>query len=123
MSRSIKICSRDFKLTFNSNHSGARFACCGIERNGKKKDGRGEIEIGTKQNDLRDCAERVVHEVMEAIFVEDDKRWGHSSESQDCEYLFSFGHDYLCSFDKKVVDGLLTSGFFKLTDGRPKRRK
>jgi hypothetical protein len=107
----MKICSREYDLTFDKKQKGASFWC-----NGRRSGGRGEICIG-KYKDLRTRAEMLVHEVLEAIFVEDGKRSHPTSYEQDNgRYTFHFDHDYFDGVGPKVTDALLSSGMFRLKE-------
>jgi len=112
----MKICGRDYKLEFNcSKVGGAEFY--------KNKDGDGLVRFG-KFNDLGFIAEMLVHEAVEAILVEDFKRFACTEKvDEDYRYQFHFDHDYLCTLGPKILDALLSSGFFKLVDGRPKKKR
>lgn len=113
----MKICSRKYKLTFDRKQSGGGFWC-----HGRKSEGRGEICIGHYKS-LRNCAEILCHEVVEAILHEDDKRFSVGREDTNATRQFQFDHDYLNGFGPKLADALLTSGMFKLKDCRPKKGK
>ena len=109
----MKICSREFKLKFSKKQAGGCFY-----RFGRKSEGDAEICIG-KYKELHYCAEILCHEIMEAILVEDGKRFS-CTEYDPCKdrYLFQFSHDYLDGLGPKLLEALLTSGLFKLVDGR-----
>jgi len=110
-SKNIRICSRSFRLKFDKN-GGASFQTYSDK-------GRGEIVIGLKYPDLEEVAEKIVHEAVEAILATDDKRsYNYTGSHEEPNYLFHFDHDYLCSFTYKLVDALVSSGFFKIVDGR-----
>jgi hypothetical protein len=114
----MKICGRDYKLTLVKGHKGAEFYC-----NGKETTCRGEIIIGDYQ-DLRGICEILIHEALEAILCEDCKRYYQTShEACNERYLFMFDHDYLDGLCPKLLDALLTSDLFKLTDNRKQYRK
>lgn len=114
----MKICSRKYKLTFDRKQSGGAFWI-----NGRKSEGKGEICIGHYRN-LRNCAEILCHEMVEAILVEDDKRFCSTGrQDNSARRRFQFDHDYLDNIGPKLVDALLTSGMFKLKDCRPKKGK
>jgi len=111
----MKICGRDYKLTFARKANGGAFWC-----NGKKLEGRGEIEVG-HYKDLRFCAEILCHEAIEAIFTEDHVRYADTSyENSNDNRIFHFDHRYLDTVGPKLLDALLTSGMFRLVDCRPK---
>ena len=111
----MKICGRDYRLNFSKKQSGGEFWCYG-----KDKSGRGEISI-VSGKDLRHTAEILVHEALEAIFAEDNVRYHNSSYDPGNENrFFVFSHHYFDSIGPKLVDALLTSGFFELVDGRKK---
>ena len=115
--RTIKICGRDYRFGFDSNRKGARFGC-------NSADGDGSIVIGTRNRALKDMAARVMHEVMECVATEDQKRfYNYRSNSNDPDYIFVFDHDYLCGYTDKIIDGIISSGFFKVVDGRPEIKK
>lgn len=112
----MRICSRDFSLRFAPSRDDAELSCSGLG-------GRGEIIVGTKSNHLPTIAGLVAHEAMESILITDGKRFcPHNSKRDDSnihDHVFIFNHEYLNDgFDVKVVDALVTSGFFKLVDGR-----
>jgi hypothetical protein len=110
----VKICSRDYKLTFDRDLDGGCFYSYG-----KTSEGDAEIIVG-HYKDLRYCAEILLHEITEAILCEDDKRFSCTAFDDDnSRYLFMFPHDYLDTIGPKLLDALLTSGFFSLIDGRP----
>lgn len=118
----MRICGRDYKLVFRDKMRGAEYT-------DRDSDGRGLMLIGTKDWNVREVADLIVHESLEAILMEDFKRYtpnmNHISDVCDdtSRFLFVFDHDYLVGFSHKVLDALESSGFFKLADGRPKRKK
>jgi len=115
--RTIKICGKNYHFKFDPNKTGARFGS-------NSSSGDGVMVIGTHNRALGDCAERILHEVMEAVAVEDNKRfYNYRSNSNDPDYIFVFDHDYLCGYTHKIIDGIVSSGFFRVRDGRPKLRR
>jgi hypothetical protein len=109
----MKICGRDYKLTFRKSQKGAAFWC-----NGRKSESRGEICIGNYK-DLRGTAEILCHEIFESIMVEDGKRLCPTGyEESNARYIFHFDHDYLDGLSPKIVDALISSGMFVLRDSR-----
>lgn len=113
----MKICSRDYKLTFRKDQKGGSFWC-----NGRKSEGRGEICIGAYK-DKQARAEILIHEAVEAILVEDGKRSHATSyEQENGRYQFHFGHDYFDGFGPKLLDALLTSGMFRLIESKAKKK-
>jgi hypothetical protein len=114
----MKICGRDYKLTFRKGQKGASFFC-----NGRKSEGRGEISIGLYK-DLRGRAEILCHEIIEAILVEDGKRLCQTGfEESNKSYRFHFDHDYLDGLSPKILDALLTSGMFQLRNIKPNKAR
>lgn len=114
----VKICSREYALRFRKGNSGACFYS-----NGPDTNGNGVIEIGDYK-DLEFVCGIIIHELVEAILYEDGRRYCPPVvEGDHSRYLFCFDHDYLDGFQNKVLDALLTSGFFRLVDRRPKVAK
>ena len=108
----MRVCGRDYRIKFDHDSSGAGFQTCGDYPT---------VTLGTDCKSLHHVASNLIHEVIEAVLVEDFKRWADDDDPADCSRkLFVFDHDYFRSFGPKVLDGLLSSGFFKLVDGRPK---
>lgn len=104
----MKICSREYEIRTNKSVGGARFYSWG-----KNSKGTGLIEIGNY--DKRTCAELLMHEITEAILVEDGKRFIETDREKCNErYLFMFTHDYLDTFGPKLLEAITTSGFFEL---------
>lgn len=115
--RKLRICGRQYHLQFNPNKSGGYFNTC-------KLSGDGLVEIGTRNRALADVAERVFHEVAEVVSVESGKRFHHyRSNSDDPDYLFVFNHDDFTRMVPEIIDGLVSSGFFRVVDGLPKKEK
>lgn len=109
--KTIKICSKIYDLRFDKSNGEGSFVTM-------TKSGKGKITIGT-QYGLADQAAKVVHESIEAILTEDDKRfYNYTNSHERANFVFIFDHDYLCQLEHKLIDALLTSGFFKLTDGK-----
>lgn len=111
----MRIVGREYRLKFDAESDGAAFNTGGDYPT---------ITLGLACKSLHHVASNVVHEVVEVILSEDMKRWGDDNDPLDCtRKLFVFDHDYLRTFGPKVVDALVSSGFFKLVDARPKKRK
>lgn len=111
----MKICSREYALRFRKGVEGACFYS-----NGPKTDGDGVIEIGDYK-DVTFVGGVLIHEILEAILYEDCKRFKPPVVGDDhSRYLFCFDHDYLDGLQNKLLDAMLTSGFFRLVDGRKK---
>lgn len=109
--KTIRICSKTYNLKFNKKSGGAKFSTIA-------KTGRGEIILGTKHG-LEKQATNLIHESLESILVEDNKRfYGYTNSSDEPYLIFIFDHDYLCSLEHKLFDALISSGFFKLMDGK-----
>lgn len=78
---------------------------------------------------LQEMANSVMHEALEAVLLQDVKRLTpnctHIGDVCDdnTRYVFHFDHDYLCTLTYKLQYALLTSGFYKIVDGRPDRMK
>ena len=115
--KKIKVGHRDYRMTHRKNEYGGRFWTRGI-----KSDGVGDIIIGTKEfNDLTHRAGKVFHEVAEAMLCDDYKRFNKPAPShEEPDYLFVFSHDYLNEFCDKMVASLITTGYFKITEGMEK---
>lgn len=114
----MEICGHDYKLTFDKKLSGGEFYC-----NGKKSTGRGEIYVGDYK-DLRGCVEILLHEVIESILCEEDKRFFCSGlEDNNSNRLFIFNHDYFDTLCPKILGSMLSSGMIKLVDNRNLYRK
>jgi len=114
----MKICSREYRLKFKKSERGASFYC-----NGADAQGNGLVEIGD-YGDVEFVGGIIIHEALEAILFEDGKRLCPPvNEGDHTRYVFLFDHDYLDGLQNKILDALLTSGFFKLVDGRKKKRK
>ena len=112
----MKICSREYALRFRKGVDGACFYS-----NGRNTDGNGVIEIGDYK-DLSFVGGVLTHETLEAILYEDCKRYKPPVAGDDhSRYLFCFDHDYLDGLQNKLLEALLTSGFFKLVDVRKKK--
>ena len=112
----MKICSREYQLKFKNGLGGGEFYC-----DGKHGGGKGLIVI-ENYKETRRVAEVLCHEILEAILVEDYKRFACTSrELSNPRYFFQFSHDYLDTVGQKLLDALLTSGFFKLMNGRQQR--
>jgi hypothetical protein len=109
----MKICSRKYKLTFDRKQSGGAFWV-----NGRKSEGRGEICIGAYKS-LRTRAEILVHEITEAILIEDRRFFYDGEDTASRDRKYKFDHGYLVGLGPKLVDALLTSGMFRLVDCRP----
>lgn len=111
MNKTIKICSKEYELKTSKKIHGAYF------HTARKKDSRGEIGITSKAT-KEITAGYIIHEVIEAILTEDDKRfYNYTNSSEDPNYVFMFDHDYLCGLVHKILDALLSSGIFKLNGG------
>ena len=113
----MKICSREYKLKFKPKHAGASFWS-------HDDKGCGCIEIGTDYSDLRYLASVMLNEIIEAVLYEDGKRFKPSIAQNDdhTRYVFHFDHEYLNSeLCNKLLEAMLTSGFFKLADPRKKK--
>lgn len=74
--KTIKICSRNYSLKFDKTTG---VSSCDIARD---KDGKGEMIIGTEYSDLEGQAASVIHEALEAIMMEDCKRFFNYTNSQ-----------------------------------------
>lgn len=112
----MKICSREYSLRFRKGVDGACFYS-----NGPKTGGDGVIEIGDYK-DVTFVGGVLIHEILEAILYEDCKRYKPPVCGDDhSRYLFCFDHDYLDGLQNKLLEALLTSGFFKLVDVRKKK--
>jgi hypothetical protein len=112
----LKICSREYRLRFKKSVGGAHFYC-----NGPNSYGNGLIEVGDYP-DLPFIGGIIIHEALEAILYEDGKRLCPPVNDGDhSRYVFLFDHDYLDGLQNKILDALLTSGFFKLKDGRKRK--
>lgn len=110
----MRICGREYRLAFDRDGSDAAFNTGGDYPT---------VVLGLDCKSLHHVASNLVHEIIEATLCEDFKRWGDDDDPGDCSRkLFVFDHDYLRTFGPKIVDALLSSGFFKLVDGRPKGR-
>ena len=106
--KTVNICGRKYKLKF-SEPTGGCFYC-----NGKNGGGGGEIYVG-KYTDISRFTEILLHEIIEAILVEDNKRYMKTGTMESNENrLFIFDHEYLDSFIPKIIDGMISSGFFKI---------
>jgi len=82
-------------------------------------DGKGEMIIGTEHAGLETQAVSIIHEALEAIMIEDSKRFLNYTNSHNRpHFIFHFDHDYLCQLEWKLLDALVSSGFFKLMDGK-----
>lgn len=113
----MKICSREYALKFRKDMAGGCFYS-----NGPNSEGDGVIEIG-EYRDLGFVCEVVLHEALEAILWEDGRRLcPPCADGDHSRYVFLFDHDYLDGLPAKLIDALLTSGFFRVVDGRPKRK-
>ena len=111
--KTIKICSRDYDLKFDKT-TGA--SSCEMARDG---DGKGQMTIGTEYHGLESQAASVIHEAFEAIMMEDSKRFFNYTNSHNRpNFIFIFDHDYLCTLEWKLLDALVSSGFFKIVDGK-----
>lgn len=104
-------------MEFGKDVGGAEFYTAG-----RDSGGNGVIRFGDYK-DLRFIAEMLVHEALEAILVEDHRRF-HCTDFElgNRGYHFLFDHDYFDSVGPKLLDAMLSSGFFRLVDGRPKKR-
>lgn len=112
MSKTVRICGREYKLKF-SEPTGGCFYC-----SGKSGSGDGEIYIG-KYKDISRVAEILLHEIIEAILVEDSKRFVPTGLLDDnSNRLFMFTHEYFDMLICKIIDGMKSSGFFKIIDNR-----
>jgi hypothetical protein len=115
--RTIKINSREFKFILNSRR------CDGLCNVFDEDKGCGFIQVGTKGS-LRETIDVLTHEVMEMILIVDRKRlmpWAKHNDTNggsEDNYVFIFDHLYLCEFTVKVIEGLVSSGFVRLVDGR-----
>lgn len=111
--KTIKICSRDYDLKFDKTTG---VSSCDMSR---EKDGKGEMIIGTQYSGLAGQAASVIHEAFEAIMMEDCRRFFNYTNSHNRpNFIFVFDHDYLCSLEWKLLDALISSGFFKIVDGK-----
>lgn len=85
----------------------------------RSSDGKGEIIIGTKCPGLEHQSASIIHEALEVILMEDYKRFFNYTNSHNRpNYIFIFDHDYLCKLEYKLLDALVSSGFFKIVDGK-----
>lgn len=100
----IEICSQDWILKKNPKKVGGYFSTHGVK-------GRGVIELGTKWKDKENLVNILIHEILEAIFVEDNKRYNDQSGYESSrDYLFVFDHDYLHGLGPKVGAALRSVG-------------
>ena len=115
--KKIKVGHRDYRLHHDKQHSGGMFWT-----RGKSCDGIGDIYIGVKEfNNLKNRAGKVFHEVAEAMLCDDNKRLSRPAPShEEPDYMFVFDHDYLNEFCDKMVESLITTGYFRITEGNPK---
>lgn len=110
--KTVNICGRKYKLKF-SESTGGQFYC-----SGKNGGGDGEIYVG-RYKDISRFAEVLLHEIIEAILVEDNKRYAKTGIQDGNENrLFIFDHEYFDVFVYKILDGMISSGFFKIIDNR-----
>lgn len=105
----IRISSQEWELKINKRQAGGNFDSL------PKKGKCGVIIVGSKSNSFSPGT--LVHEVIEATLAMDKKRY----TKDDGDYLFSFDHDYLDDFCKKIADSLKSIGV-NLTP-RKQRRK
>lgn len=107
----MRICGREYRLRFDSEDDGAGFRTgCDYP----------EIVLGLGCKSLHHVVSNLVHEIFEATLCEEGKRWGHDEVPDDCtRKMFVFEHDYLHVLGPKLLDAMLSSGFFRLVDGRP----
>ncbi len=102
--KTIEICSRQWTFKKNPKKTGGFFDTHGV-------DGCGCIELGTKWTNKENLIDVLIHEVLEAIMVEDFKRYtDQSGYGSSRDYLFVFDHDYLHGLGAKVGAALRSVG-------------
>jgi hypothetical protein len=105
--RHIEICSKQWILKKNPRTLGAEFSTRGHS-------GHGVITIGTQWKDKAHQVNMLIHEILEAILVEDYKRYKDSSpHGVNDRYLFVFDHDYLDGLGPKIGAALRSAGVLK----------
>lgn len=111
--KTIRICSKEYDLTFDKKEGGSQFGTIGLEKPGKEK-GRGKMVIGMKHPDPQYVGQSILHETLEAIFTEDDKRHEQWNSKDRNQYMFVFDHDYLTSLlVPRIFDALRSCDFEK----------
>lgn len=115
--KKITIVGNEYRLKHSKRHIGGSFYTCGVSN-----DGIGDIIIGTKaQATLSRRARIAFHEVFETTAVEMGKRFGSYTHSYtEPEYMFVFDHEDMCRLCDHVVDSMLQTGYFKITEGMEK---
>ena len=109
----VTIAGRPYELFLDKKTNGGEFYCWG-----KKRHGKGQIYVENAK-DLRTVVEILLHEVMEATLVEENKRYSVASVDQgNANRVFIFTHEYYETFCPKVLNSLLESGFVQLVDRR-----
>lgn len=102
--KTIEICSQQWNFKKNPKKTGGYFTTHGA-------DGRGFIELGTRWKDKENLVDVLIHEVLEAIMVEDFKRYTDQSGYESSrDYIFVFDHDYLHGLGAKVGVALRSVG-------------
>lgn len=113
----ITIAGQEYRLRHSKKHSGGAFW-----NNGIHSDGIGDIVVGTKNYESLSRRARIAfHEVFESTAVELNCRFGQFTHSHnDPSYLFVFNHDNMSALCDCVVDSMLQTGYFKITEGMEK---
>lgn len=110
------ISSREWRIIENNKSSNAEFHDFYNDGDGCFKP---TIILGTQTNNKTEIASQLIHEILEIILTEDNKRWAFDKSPKDTyRKLFIFDHDYLNLLQQKILTALLTSGFFKLENNR-----
>ena len=106
LASSVRICSRTWLLGYDVKMDGAQFTSL-------NDDGDGEITMGVSLKSPRHILNSLVHEIIEGVLTEDNKRWlensGHDGSSDN--HMFIFDHYYLSDrFVPGIVDAIDSVG-------------
>jgi len=109
----MMICSREWELWEDPKKDGASFSH-GDPMNRSRR----TIVLGTRDNDPRNTAEMLVHEVLEIILSTDEKRYrpNWQQAGDHSRYLFVFDHDYFQGVGPNLLTALLGTGMFELKE-------
>ena len=68
--------------------------------------GKSNVRVGTKGRTNRDILRTIVHEIVEAVLVVNNKRWAESSSHA----VFIFTHNDLQGLDSQILDAMISIG-------------